>query len=162
MSRRGLCLKLSCFTDFDGHHTWLFDARCEVTCYTLWKSTKTEIPKYGYWDKTIGGWEGFMKLLHQQMSNRQEVSSTIWNKGNWKSCKTKTPAFQQLLLLIHVSGSLGTFSSESFLNNSYPSIYPFSHFRTHISESPCCCGCYIVLQVVLHLASNNLLWWSSK
>ena len=38
MSWQGLCLKLSCFTDFEANQTLLIDARCKMTCCKLWKS----------------------------------------------------------------------------------------------------------------------------
>ena len=85
----------------------MIDARCKMTCYTLWKSTKTDSYIY-IWIMRCenGGRESFLKILKQQMPNRQEVSSTFrmiekavkqrpTSKVNY--CTTPRPSIMYLL-----------------------------------------------------------------
>ena len=41
MSWLHVCTRLLCFTDFEGHQTCQLDAKCKMTCHTLWKSSET-------------------------------------------------------------------------------------------------------------------------
>ena len=71
MSWQCLCLRLSCFTDFEGHQILLIDARCKMNCRKLWKSSE-----FGYSEIWILGnkneWmREFYKSFHNKMPNRQ-------------------------------------------------------------------------------------------
>ena len=138
---------------------------CKMTCHTLWKSTKT-----GFKNMVSEMWEWIDKrVLWNVYTSKCLIVigrkwSLQWGERWLKLCEPMTSAIQLVIFGLS-SCNFGTYFCGSFQKPFPSSIHPlivtiqYPYFSITFWY---CCGFCSLWQVILHLASNNHVWWPWK